>query len=296
MYKVLILSLLLLVSPASVALGKLGHQVVCQLAYQHLSINKQNKINALLVILSAEDKQLINRYNYRNSQNKITYADTCTWADAIKKDNKYDQYKPWHYLNIARNQTSVTQGSCTKNCVSHAILHHSRQLATAKTPQQRAHALMFLGHWLGDIHQPLHVSYADDLGGNQRRISTTQGKCNNLHWLWDACLITANLDTKINTIQSPYMRLLSKLSAQWHSAPISIWQQENVYQWASESLALIRAPAFTYCKITQQDHCHPLTAKVIHLPRSYLVKYQPILEQRILQAAVRLNGLLSAAL
>ena len=296
MSQLLILSLLLLVSPASSALGKLGHQVVCQLAYQHLSIKKQNKIKALLVTLSAKDQQLIHRYNHSNSAKKITFADTCTWADAIKKDNKYDHYKSWHYLNIARNKTSVTQGTCTKNCVIQAILHHSRQLATAKTPQQRGYALMFLGHWLGDIHQPLHVSYADDLGGNQRRISTTQGACNNLHWLWDACLITVNLDTTINTTQSPYRRLLSKLSAQWHTAPISQWQQENVYQWASESLALIRSAAFKYCKITQQDHCHKLTATVIHLPRSYLVTYQPILEQRILQAAVRLNGLLSAAL
>lgn len=297
MFKILIFSLLLLLSPSSFALGKLGHQVVCQLAYQNLSNENQHKINELLSSLTDKERQLINRYNYRDSKNKITFADTCTWADAIKKDDSYDQYKPWHYLNTTRAATKITQTTCTENCVSQAILIHTRQLATSKNLQKKVQALMFLGHWLGDIHQPLHVSYADDLGGNRRKITATQGQCNNLHWLWDSCLLGARLTKQTKqTKQNSSTVLLNKLSTQWKDAPIKQWQQDDVFQWASESLTLIREASFQYCKENGHGECQKIAAKVIHLPESYLVAYQPILEQRILQAAVRLNGLLSSAL
>jgi len=293
MLKITTLTLLLLLSPASFALGKLGHQVVCQLAFQNLSIEHQGKITQLLSSLPTKDQQAINRYNYQDAQHEITFADTCTWADAIKKDDNYDQYKPWHYLNLPRNGTEVTNKTCKENCISQAILIHHKQLSTTTEQQEKVQALMFLGHWLGDIHQPLHVSYADDLGGNRRKITATQGKCTNLHWLWDSCLITAQLS---ETKQNPYTRLLNKLSPQWQNAPIQQWQQDSVFDWATESLTLVRQASFKYCKMTEQGNCNKLSAKVVHLPESYLVKFQPVLEQRILQAAVRLNGLLSTAL
>jgi hypothetical protein len=48
-------------------------------------------------------------------------------------------------------------------------------------------ALKSLGHWVGDIHQPLHVSFLDDRGGNTIR---TSGQCpGNLHAVWDNCLV-----------------------------------------------------------------------------------------------------------
>jgi hypothetical protein len=32
--------------------------------------------------------------------------------------------------------------------------------------EAKLEALKFLGHWVGDVHQPLHVSLEDDRGGN----------------------------------------------------------------------------------------------------------------------------------
>jgi hypothetical protein len=34
------------------------------------------------------------------------------------------------------------------------------------TQAQKLASLKFLGHWVGDIHQPLHVSFEDDWGGS----------------------------------------------------------------------------------------------------------------------------------
>jgi len=38
-------------------------------------------------------------------------------------------------------------------------------LRTSNDDQAKLVSLKFLGHWVGDIHQPLHVSFADDRGG-----------------------------------------------------------------------------------------------------------------------------------
>ena len=42
-------------------------------------------------------------------------------------------------------------------------------------------ALKFLGHWIGDLHQPLHVSYADDKGGNHVTLKKSIGCSKKLH-------------------------------------------------------------------------------------------------------------------
>jgi len=49
-------------------------------------------------------------------------------------------------------------------------------LRTSTDDQAKLASLKYLGHWVGDIHQPLHVSFADDRGGNFIRES---GPCVN---------------------------------------------------------------------------------------------------------------------
>jgi len=69
-----------------------------------------------------------------------------------------------------------------------AILHDFKILqAKEQTDANKLVALKSLGHWVGDIHQPLHVSFLDDKGGNTIR---TSGQCpGNLHAVWDTCLV-----------------------------------------------------------------------------------------------------------
>jgi hypothetical protein len=68
-----------------------------------------------------------------------------------------------------------------------AILSDARDLAFASVPGERLQLLKTLGHWVGDIHQPFHVSFADDRGGNLVAIA---GPCRHgLHAVWDACII-----------------------------------------------------------------------------------------------------------
>lgn len=49
-------------------------------------------------------------------------------------------------------------------------------------------AITFLVHFIGDVHQPLHVGWKDDLGGNKVKC-TFFGKDTNLHSVWDSGMI-----------------------------------------------------------------------------------------------------------
>jgi S1/P1 Nuclease len=69
---------------------------------------------------------------------------------------------------------------CPNNvCLYAAILNYTQRITT-QTGTQQNEALKFLTHFLGDIHQPLHVSFASDLGGNTLT-GTFLGESGNLH-------------------------------------------------------------------------------------------------------------------
>jgi len=280
---------LLAVSKPSFALGKLGHQLVCQLAFEHLSVTKQQKITALLASTPKNHQDLINHYNYQKKGSTITFANACTWADAIKRVEKFTRYSSWHYMNVPRNQVQITEKSCQKNCLPQALLQHQKQLQQAqpKVSWQQAQALFFLGHWLGDIHQPLHISFASDQGGNNTKLSHLATKCSNLHWYWDECILSRGRNTKA--------KWLALLNQQWHQQSIPTWQPQQVWQWADESFQLATAPSFQYCQWNTQGSCLKPRTK-ISLADDYHSQYQPVMTQRLLLAAKRLTALLNASL
>lgn len=291
--------LLILFSNPVFALGKLSHQLVCQLSYDLLPSNKQQKIDKLLAQLTDKDKSRINSYNRNKKAHKITFADSCTWADAIKKNKVYDSFKSWHYLNIERTSTLVTEKTCTKNCITAAIPFHRQQLIQAENAQEKLEALMFLGHWLGDIHQPLHISFASDYGGNRNKITPLVGRCENLHWYWDECLMYPIAKSKESSDNFDYLafktEIYNLLSEQLTSAPKQRWEKSNTLDWANESLTIIRAKAFNYCQI-DGDNCLAKDHEKITITTAYHQHYQAILHERILQAAFRLSAILNKTL
>lgn len=276
-------------SPISNALGWFGHQSVCQLAFDALPNNKQKVINELLTFMPQEQQNILNKYSRNKRGTKITFAQSCTWADVIKNQPGYKQYKSWHYINVDRQTTTVDKSTCSKNCITKAIDIHKQQLIDAKDSWEKAQALMFLSHWLGDIHQPLHVSFASDLGGNKIKIEPLNGRrCNNLHWLWDDCLIKQDYKKPAE--------LVSKLANKWQGALLSDWQNSDQYTWANESLTMLRKAEFGYCEVNQNGVCQAPSSLPVVLKSDYSEHYSPELEIRVLQAAVRLQYLLDEAL
>ena len=162
-----------------------------------------------------------------------------------------------------------------RNGVVTAINHYSNQAVNSALSQKvRDQALLLLGHFVADLHQPLHVSYADDLGGNRRHV-VFNGKVLSLHRLWD---------TELLFCQQPRGKRMSwrVLGQQWHKTPLTGGKLLSPTAWANESLTITR-------KIYSS-----LEHKV--LDDTYCDEFYPIAEQRLRLAGRRLATLLAQTL
>ncbi|EMS46503.1 Nuclease S1 [Triticum urartu] len=98
-------------------------------------------------------------------------------------------------------------------CVVGAINNYTDQLYTygdsPKSSYNLTESLMFLAHFVGDVHQPLHVGYEEDEGGNTIMVRWYRRKAN-LHHVWDVSIIDTvmkdfynkSLDTMVGALQT----------------------------------------------------------------------------------------------
>ncbi|MEL6545397.1 MAG: S1/P1 nuclease, partial [Myxococcota bacterium] len=150
----------------SKAWGRLGHAVVCEIAYSRLSPAAKNEVDRII----------------RDDPEFDRFAESCSWADSPRKRGTE------HYVNFQRRGPVSTARPEGRQNVVRAIEQDLRRLRDLSAPaQERLESLKFLAHWVGDVHQPLHASFRDDRGANTIRVS---GDCRgSLHGAWDGCLI-----------------------------------------------------------------------------------------------------------
>jgi len=73
-------------------------------------------------------------------------------------------------------------------CLVTGITKHIRTMVSARSsPIQRVTALKYLIHFLADLHQPLHVGFRSDRGGNE--IKGVLPYNEDLHNIWDNALV-----------------------------------------------------------------------------------------------------------
>ncbi len=152
------------------AWGPMGHMVVAQIAENNLSVNAKKSIDKILLGHSL--------------------ADVSNWADSIKSKPEWAHSKPWHFVDIPDGGDYSTVEHSHDGDVVAAITEMVRILKDQRsTTLEKENALKFIVHFVGDIHQPLHVGRPDDRGGNSIQV-TFEGRKSNLHALWDSLMIT----------------------------------------------------------------------------------------------------------
>lgn len=260
-------------SPPVHGWGAQGHRLVGLIAATHLTPVATQNVAWLL--------------------GRQTLADVSSWADTIGSDQQQTGW--WHYLNIPPDaagydrqrdcprQPGVADGSRAdtwRDCVVDRITYHEQRAAEPTLDRaDRATALKFVVHFIGDLHQPFHA-LGVGRGGNDVQVRLFgSANCSNdpakpspcnLHSVWDSRLIAHR-----RLEDAAYQAVLEKLIAAkgWTKTPPG-----SPADWAVESWTLAKSA---------------LVASGANIDEAYYTKQIPVIDQRLAQAGTRLAAVLN---
>jgi len=261
---------LLLLSSNAHAWGWDGHRLVCAMAQAKLTPEARNMVDTLLI----EGETL--------KGGQVSFAESCVWPDDVKYSNRKGTYEQ-HFINVPDEALTVDlRRDCTAlNCIAtgiqQALTYLSRPADSGREKARRAAALRFLGHFIGDLHQPLHIGNASDWGGNKVTVQW-QGKETNLHALWDYGMLESmgiKYPDSLDFLLSVDLSSFKKAS-----------EDKDIVSWINESLALARTNAYS-------DAGSNLIVSGDSLGSDYLERNKPVLIERLVLASERLAMLLN---
>jgi hypothetical protein len=240
--------------------GVEGHSLVARIAWMQLTPAVQARVSAIL-------------------GPGVTMQSVASWADEVR--NQRRETGPWHYIDIPIDKPHLDMArDCPKgDCVLariEAFRQALKDLATAAA--ERREALLFLIHFVGDMHQPLHSSDNNDQGGNKVAV-TFDGRTSNLHSLWDSGLLGKL--PKEDDLFAQWSRESAKHARKWSRGTVDDWAEES--HKAAQQITYGRLPKVA------AGTAEPIDA-------AYAKKADPLIRLQIEKAGARLARVLNEAL
>jgi hypothetical protein len=242
------------------AWGPEGHNLVARIADAQLTPAARARVAA---ILGAD----------------TTMASVSTWPDQIRQARAATA--PWHYIDIPIDKPHLDMArDCPKgDCVLAKIEDFRKGLNDpAITPAERREDLMFLIHFVGDMHQPLHSSDNKDKGGNGVPVEY-YGKKMNLHSLWDSALL-GRMGTE-EQLFSPFSTESARRARSWSKGTVEAWAEQT--HKASQKVVYGRLAKVAAGAPVPIDAAYEKTA-------------DPLIREQIEKAGARLAAVLNATL
>jgi len=164
---------------AAAGWGVEGHAIIAQIASEFISDSAKQVVSKFLGSASMPSVSS-DADDYRDTEAGVWSA-------------------PLHYINADKGEKVLNLPvDCPDSvCVIDAIGNYSKRFNNdVQNPFQcnlnynevEPCALVFLIHFVGDVHQPLHCGYGIDRGGNDIRVNW-YGQDTNLHAVWDVSII-----------------------------------------------------------------------------------------------------------
>lgn len=285
------------ISSRAEAFGFPGHTVVCEIAFLRLT----PAARALVQAIRADRTEVRDPFvdcgqpcagSHPDDGRDMRFSEGCLWPDEARFDTYKGTYEN-HFINVSNVFTSFDPGrDCAElDCALVGIQRFAQYVAArpsgGRERERRVVALRFLGHVVGDLHQPLHVGFAEDRGGNLLPVRWRTGNGNdttntNLHSVWDGEILRraglTNNPTNVAVL----------LNGQITAAQASSWGVIELQSWASESFAASLATAYR-----KPDGSRVQPNEV--LSDAYFNAARSVLETQLKKAGVRLAAILNAA-
>ena len=232
--------------------GQKGHDVTAYIAEQHLTPTTRAAIDRAL-----DGKSIVYWAN---------------WLDNASHTPQYAYTTTWHYKNINEGVAYEDMALNPKGDAVTAITTMIEQLSRhGDNTIDSVLDLKILVHVVGDIHQPMHMGHATDLGGNKVQVRFFD-RGTNLHSIWDGSLV----ESAHKWSYTEWQQQLDRLTPQQQEAII----QGSIHDWAKESVAIAD-------KIYKET---PAGTKVSY---NEIAAAAPIIEQQHVKGGLRLAHILN---
>lgn len=233
--------------------GQKGHDTTAYIAEKHLTPAAKAAVEELF-----------------DGKSIVYYSN---WMDNASHTPEYAHTKTWHYKNIDAGVKYEDAPNIPSGNVVTGINDMVRVLLDENASREdKQLALKIVVHLLGDIHQPMHVGHATDLGGNKVKVKNF-GKETNLHSLWDSTVPEGAHKWTYTEWQEQIDRL--------PEAQVRMVQKGNADDWCKET--------FEICKKVYRD-----TPEGCNISYDYLADCAPIVEAQFLRGGLRLADILNS--
>jgi hypothetical protein len=287
-----------------------GHQVVALIASQHLTQQARAAVYQLL----KEHPIDASLARFCQPAASDAMADVATWADDAKRGEKTGT---WHYLDIPRGVEHADlmkycapigesqDGKDRPGCLLTGLQYEFDILKDQnRSSAERATALRYVIHFIGDLHQPLHTTTNDDQGGNCTSVTLFEDpKRANLHGVWDYGIIGHFLKERNETPDQLATQLDQRFQLKgegWLHEKIDFgkWIREGhhlaekvTYDDLRPKLPVADAENGPGCQ-AERDKTAALN---IDINAKYAASAMPVIERQLAKAGYRLADVLNAA-
>lgn len=252
----------------AMAWGSTGHRIIAKIAYNQLRPAVKDSVNKYLGLVHIEDAG--------------------TWMDDVRGDAAYDYMSTWHYVNIAKDSLrspedyksyvvrmnkhisdvhnvpdSLANVIWAINNAIYELYHRNRYNRERITTD-----IKMLFHLIGDLHQPLHVGYPEDKGGNTVSVFYRNSPTS-LHKVWDTEIIESEVMGHPTTWAD-----LSK----YKPDELAEIRRIDLAGWLADS----RSKLGSVYDFKGED-----------IDKKYVERNLPIIEEQLLKAGLRLGSLLN---
>ncbi|MBR6198068.1 MAG: S1/P1 nuclease [Bacteroidaceae bacterium] len=231
---------------------KKGHDITAAIAQRHLTPTARQKINELL-----------------DGRTIVYWA---PWMDDASNMPEYRYSKTWHYLDIAKGKDVTDFVNSCENVITAINSQIEILRSNSRSKEEKALALKFITHLMGDLHQPLHLGYPEDKGGNTVRVKFFNHDTS-LHSMWDG-----------------------QLTSRAHDWSHTEWAEELDINNDPQFISSITSG--TLLDWARQSHVHAEaiyagTSTTDNLSFEYVRTWAPVIEQQFLYGGLRLAHILN---
>jgi hypothetical protein len=293
----------LAIASRAAAWSRPAHMVTAAIAYEELGADPAARALLLDLLEAHPDRApfevAVDRTTGEARQRRLFY-ECARWADDAR-GTPYD-HPTWHYaarpVIAADFPADRPKPTNTEGAASEAYALNIRVLGNAKAAKpERALALCWVMHLVGDIHQPLHSAQlfsrafpdGDQLGSRQFVRETADNPPVTLHWYWDDRVHRSGIQ---DSVEARARGLAARFPRAAFGQPVYDRQLDSFVAWArDESYPLAVSQAYGPALVSSPEASAAPVAKP-----DYAATTRDAAERRLTLAGYRLADVLRAAL